>query len=96
MSLLLWVLVIGCAASALVGLAALVAWRRASDEDRGLVKRIARLPFGSKLRLARAMFYERRMPVLVRAIPPALVLYLAMPIDIIPDFVPCWDNWTTC
>lgn len=29
-----------------------------------------------------------RIPLRVRLIPPALILYLAIPIDLIPDFIP--------
>ena len=39
---------------------------------------------GLPLALAR----EPRIPLAVRAIPPALILYLATPIDVIPDFIP--------
>ncbi len=63
-------------------------WRTSDPEARRLVKRIARLPFRSKLRLSVAMMRDRRIPLRVRAIPPGLILYLAMPIDIIPDFLP--------
>ncbi len=65
-----------------------VLWRRVSVSARSLMKRIGRLPFRAKLRLARELARDRRVPRAVRFIPPALVLYLAMPIDIIPDFVP--------
>ncbi|MDO8612474.1 MAG: DUF1232 domain-containing protein [Dehalococcoidia bacterium] len=47
-----------------------------------------RLPLRDKLRLALALMREPRIPLLVRAVPPALVLYLAMPLDVIPDFIP--------
>ncbi|MBI5289289.1 MAG: DUF1232 domain-containing protein [Chloroflexi bacterium] len=63
-------------------------WRRATREERRLIKRITRLRFASKLRLARRLATDRRIPLALRAIPPLLVLYLAMPIDIIPDFIP--------
>jgi len=65
-----------------------VLWRGGSDQDRDLVKRISRLSFRAKLRLARAMFGDRRIPLGVRLIPALLVLYLAMPLDIVPDFIP--------
>ena len=31
---------------------------------------------------------DERIPALLRLIPPVLVLYLALPIDLIPDFIP--------
>jgi uncharacterized membrane protein YkvA (DUF1232 family) len=69
----------------------LVAWRmrRAADgEGKALLRRIVRLPLRRKLRLLLAVARDPRIPLAVRAIPPALVLYLAMPIDVIPDFIP--------
>ena len=78
-------------ATALVLAVAAAAWRlrRATrPEDRALIDRILRLSLRRKLRLAAALVREPRIPVLVRTLPPALVLYLAMPLDIIPDFIP--------
>jgi uncharacterized membrane protein YkvA (DUF1232 family) len=87
-SLFLWLVLVAIVAT--VGLAGGVwlAWRRSDEADRLLVKRIGRLKFRAKLGLARAMWADRRIPFVVRAIPPALILYLAMPIDIVPDFIP--------
>jgi len=53
-----------------------------------LVRRLQALPARSKLRLAWRLLLDRRMPVLVKAIIPAVVAYLLMPLDIIPDFIP--------
>ena len=53
-----------------------------------LVRRLQALPARSKLRLAWRLLRDRRMPVLVKAVVPALVAYLLMPLDIIPDFIP--------
>jgi uncharacterized membrane protein YkvA (DUF1232 family) len=53
-----------------------------------LVRRLQALPARSKLRLAWRLLCDRRMPVLVKAVIPALVAYLLMPLDIIPDFIP--------
>jgi uncharacterized membrane protein YkvA (DUF1232 family) len=53
-----------------------------------LARRLQALPARSKLRLAWRLVRDRRMPVLVKAIIPALVAYLVMPLDIIPDFIP--------
>jgi uncharacterized membrane protein YkvA (DUF1232 family) len=63
-------------------------WRRVTAADRRLIKRIVRLPLRSKLGLAVSMYRDRRIPAGLRLIPPALVLYLAMPVDIVPDFIP--------
>ena len=53
-----------------------------------LVRRLQALPARSKLRLAWRLLRDRRMPLLVKAVIPALVAYLLMPLDIIPDFIP--------
>jgi uncharacterized membrane protein YkvA (DUF1232 family) len=53
-----------------------------------LVRRLQALPARAKLRLAWRLLRDRRMPVLVKAVIPALVAYLLMPLDIIPDFIP--------
>ena len=53
-----------------------------------LVRRLQALPARSKLRLAWRLLRDRRMPPVVKAVIPALVAYLLMPLDIIPDFIP--------
>ena len=88
MALLAWFAILTAGVLLTVLAAGWFHWRRSPEEDRRLVKRITRLPLRAKLGLARAMFRDRRIPLAVRAIPPALVLYLAMPIDIVPDFIP--------
>jgi len=84
-----WILVVVVVAVALlaVGAAALLA-RGGDDERKTLVGRIGRLSLRNKARLALALARDPRIPLGVRAIPPALVLYLAMPLDLIPDFIP--------
>src|SRR3990172_4572111 len=84
----LWAIVV-LAAAALVLLA--VAWwfaRRQGAEARALASRVGRLPWRAKARLAWALLRDRRVPLWVRCVIPALILYLAMPFDIIPDFIP--------
>ena len=86
---IVWIII--AVAAALVVAAALAAWllrRAGTPEDRSLVRRVLRLPLRRKLRLALALVREPRVPLPVRALPPALVFYLAMPLDIIPDFIP--------
>ncbi len=53
-----------------------------------MVKQIFRLTLRSKVRLAKELLSDRRVPWYAKAIIPVLVLYLAMPLDIIPDFIP--------
>jgi len=75
----------------LLGLLAALAWvlaRGASAEVRSLTKRIVKLPWRAKLRVGLAIVGDSRIPFWLRGIPPALILYLAMPLDIIPDFIP--------
>ena len=69
-------------------LAALIIWRMATVRTRALGRRIGKLPWRSKLELAGRLVMDGRMPLLVRIIPALLVLYLALPLDLIPDFIP--------
>jgi uncharacterized membrane protein YkvA (DUF1232 family) len=86
----LWLaLIAGLAALFLtVAVAAWLVWRRASEDARALVERIMRLPLRDKARLALGLARDARIPLPLRALPPALVLYLATPVDLIPDFIP--------
>lgn len=87
MSLPEWLLLAAIVALAL-GVAAWLLARRASAETKRLGARIQRLPWRSKWWLVRALAADARVPAVARAIPPFLVLYLAMPFDLIPDFIP--------
>lgn len=49
---------------------------------------VLRLRTREKLRFFRYMATDSRVPKLVKVVPVVLALYLAMPIDIIPDFIP--------
>jgi uncharacterized membrane protein YkvA (DUF1232 family) len=71
-----------------VGVAAWLVWRRSNEDARALVERIMRLPLRHKARLALRLARDARIPLPLRAIPPALILYLATPVDLIPDFIP--------
>jgi uncharacterized membrane protein YkvA (DUF1232 family) len=71
-----------------LGVVAWLIWHRVDLEERTLVKRVIRLRLRDKLHLAVALAREPRIPLAVRAIPPGLILYLATPIDVIPDFIP--------
>jgi uncharacterized membrane protein YkvA (DUF1232 family) len=53
-----------------------------------LRRRIMALSVRSKLRFAWRIFRDPETPGLVKGIMPAVLLYLASPIDIIPDFIP--------
>jgi uncharacterized membrane protein YkvA (DUF1232 family) len=81
---------IGVVLAAVICLAALTWWSyRSWDTDRKLLaRRIGRLPFTKKLRLAGRVLMDRRVSWALRLFAMILVLYLAMPFDIIPDFIP--------
>lgn len=57
-------------------------------EQNPLARRIGALPFRAKLALIRRLIRDRRVPWWAKALLPALALYLAMPLDLIPDFIP--------
>jgi len=46
------------------------------------------LPIQAKLKLAWRMFRDPGVPPAAKAVMPGVLLYLASPIDIIPDFIP--------
>lgn len=88
MPLWLWAVVIFATLLVLLALSGWWAARSLSAEARTLVRRIGRLSWRAKGRLGVALFGDRRVPLWLRALIPALVFYLALPIDIIPDFIP--------
>lgn len=49
---------------------------------------LARLGTRQKLVLVKRLLTDDRIPWAVKIIPAVLVLYLAMPFDLIPDFIP--------
>jgi uncharacterized membrane protein YkvA (DUF1232 family) len=87
-SIWIGVIVAFVALFALLCAAGLLLWRTVDATDRQLIKRILRLRLKSQFRLAVALARDPRIPLRVRLIPPGLILYLAMPIDLIPDFIP--------
>ena len=84
--------ILGVSALALIilslGAALLFHSIRTDERVRTLSKRITRLSWRNKLRLAARLARDRRVPIQVRLIPPAVVIYLASPLDLIPDFFP--------
>lgn len=59
-------------------------WLQKREPYRSVMKLRTR----AKLRLFRAMVTDRRVPKVVRVLPLLLALYLATPIDLVPDFIP--------
>lgn len=73
-------------AAAAVALAGWLAFRWANRHP--LVRRILALPTRGKLALARRLVTSPDVPILAKLALPALALYLALPFDLVPDFVP--------
>jgi uncharacterized membrane protein YkvA (DUF1232 family) len=67
---------------------ALLAWWLIGHRGRVLARRIGSLPVRQKAQLARSLLAEPRLPAFSRLVLLALVVYVALPIDIIPDFIP--------
>ncbi|MEX0749850.1 MAG: DUF1232 domain-containing protein [Dehalococcoidia bacterium] len=80
------IVVLGTIAALL--LAALIVWWLASKRTKAIAGRVKELPWRHKLMLARRLLQDERIPLLVRALLPAIVVYLALPIDLVPDFIP--------
>ena len=86
-----WFLIVsGAAALAFLGVLSVLLIRtiRADTSSRAFGARIKRLGWRQKLRLARRIVGDRRVPWTARLVPAGVILYLAMPLDIIPDFLP--------
>lgn len=76
---------------ALLVVLAVLLWfsaRRQPEAAKQVVKRLLKLPLRAKLKLVWRLLGDARVPLWVKAIVPFLILYLAMPLDIIPDFLP--------
>ena len=58
------------------------------DSARQVVKRAVRLPLAHRFRLAWRLGVSPRVPWRARLPLLALLIYLALPIDIVPDFIP--------
>ena len=72
----------------LLVMAGYLAWRVYRSDERSLARRIGRLRVLDKLALGRALFGDQRVSIWAKLIAIALVVYLASPLDLIPDFIP--------
>jgi uncharacterized membrane protein YkvA (DUF1232 family) len=81
-------LLVALALVLVLAVAAFLLWRTASARTKSLGGRIGRLPWRLRLKLAWILARDERIPLAIRAVPPLLVVYLAMPLDIVPDFIP--------
>lgn len=52
------------------------------------LRRVLALPARGKLSLARSLLASPEVPLVAKLALPALVAYLAMPFDLVPDFIP--------
>jgi uncharacterized membrane protein YkvA (DUF1232 family) len=55
---------------------------------RDLSRRIMKLPLRAKAQLVWRMFRDPAVPTHAKAVLPVIGLYVAMPFDVIPDFIP--------
>ncbi len=69
-------------------LGALLAARLVGTEERALLRRIGGLPLRRKLALARGLASDPAVPLALRLLPVAMLVYLLLPFDLIPDFIP--------
>ncbi|MEX2238018.1 MAG: DUF1232 domain-containing protein [Dehalococcoidia bacterium] len=85
MSLLEWIAVVALALAAL-GILLYMLYRRFRVHP--VLRRIKDLTWQQRLRLAGRLVSDQDIPLVARAILVLVVLYLALPIDFIPDFIP--------
>ena len=86
--LLATLLMIVAAFLVMLAAAVFLAWRVWRSDERSLAKRIGALPVKQKFALGRDIFRDPRIPAWSRLIAGALIVYLASPLDLIPDFIP--------
>ncbi len=68
--------------------AAFFAWQVRRSDERRFAKRIGVLPIKRKAALGRDIIRDPRIPAWSRLLAGALLVYLASPLDLIPDFIP--------
>jgi hypothetical protein len=84
---------VACGSIALIIVSAVLVWRMATGRTKRIARRISALSWRAKLDLAKRLVVDDRIPPPVRMIVPLLVLYLALPLDLIPDFIIC-QSWS--
>ena len=79
------IVVVACGILIAFGLFGVLAWRLS---QRPPYKTFMSLRTKSKIRFFKALITDHRIPWVAKLVPLLLVPYLAMPFDIIPDFLP--------
>jgi uncharacterized membrane protein YkvA (DUF1232 family) len=86
--LLATLILVGVALLILIIVGGFCVWKVARSDERRLARRIGKLRFGDKLAFGRDLMRDPRVPWWAKLIAMAVVVYLASPIDLIPDFIP--------
>jgi uncharacterized membrane protein YkvA (DUF1232 family) len=86
--LLATLILIGVALLILIVAGGFIAWKVARPDERALARRIGKLRFRDKLAFGRRLMRDPRVPWPAKIIAAAVVVYVASPIDLIPDFIP--------
>ena len=81
-------LVVVLSSLAVLIVTALILWRVVSGRTKKLARRIGALSWSGKFELARRLMSDERIPLAARLVLPVLVIYLALPLDLVPDFIP--------
>ena len=68
--------------------AGFVLWRKASARTRRFAARVQELSWQERSRLMGRLVLDERLSPLARLVLPGLLLYLSLPIDLLPDFIP--------
>ena len=86
--LLATLILMGVALLILIVAGGFIAWKVLRSDERALMRRIGKLRFKDKLAFGRALMRDPRVPWWAKIIAAAVVVYVASPIDLIPDFIP--------
>ncbi len=78
-------IVLAVVTAAFIALAILLAFTLSRREP---YRSFLRLKLGQKVRFLKSLLTDGRVPLRAKLVPALLVAYLAMPFDLIPDFIP--------
>jgi len=60
----------------------------AMEKPESVAKAVSRLPWRRRFALVWRLLKDKRVPLYAKLVLPGLFLYLLIPIDLIPDFIP--------